>query len=231
MSDPVIVGRVELLPLPSVKPNPWNPNRMTPFLRASLREGLSTDGWLSSQALLIWGKDNTGKRRNLIIDGEHRWTIASELGMERGPMVVLDGLDEKAAKALTIKMNQKRGTFDSEKLGELLRSIQGAYNGDDALALSLGIDEDALLPLLAEPEVVLPGAPLEERPPAPAGSILVVDENKQTFRNVQLFYGEAEHAEYIDLLSKASTALGTATNVETLLQALRHAHRTSHPTS
>ena len=49
MSKVRIVGEVELVALDKVRPNGWNPNRMTPFMKESLRTGLETDGWLSSQ--------------------------------------------------------------------------------------------------------------------------------------------------------------------------------------
>ena len=54
-----VKGKVVLKSLQSVSPNDWNPNRMTPHMQESLSYGLHTDGWLASQALLIWGKDDT----------------------------------------------------------------------------------------------------------------------------------------------------------------------------
>lgn len=87
-----IVGEVVRRALNTVKPNPWNPNVMTVFEKESLKNGLLVDGWMSSQALLIWGTDEKGKVHNLIIDGEHRWTAATDLKFSEGPMVVLNRL-------------------------------------------------------------------------------------------------------------------------------------------
>jgi len=159
-----VVGEVVMRPLTDVKPNGYNPNRMTDFMKESLKQGLTSDGWLKSQALLIWGTDETGSRRDAIIDGEHRWTAATELGFPEGPMVFLDGVTESQAKALTIKMNQKRGEFDPIGLSELVRSIQYDFN-DSPMDLSLGLGNDELVQLLMEP--ALPEEPEAEPTPEP----------------------------------------------------------------
>lgn len=224
MSEAKIVGEVELALLTKVKPNTWNPNRMTPFMKDSLRTGLETDGWLSSQALLVWGKDDAGKVRNVIIDGEHRWTVATELGMERGPMVFLDGVSEKAAKALTIKMNQKRGTFDADGLAALLRDIQADFDDDTALALDLGIDEDAIMGMLAEPEEILPGDPLDTKPAPPKGEVVVNNGTHQNFRVVQMFFNTEEYDEFQSLLNAAAKQFGTTSSADTIYEVINAAH-------
>src|SRR5271165_5435369 len=99
-----VVGEAKMLPLERFKPNGWNPNRMTPIMKKAFVHGLRTDGWLASQALLVLGKDDQGTQHDVIIDGEHRWSAALELGLLEGPVVVLDGLSIVQAKKLTIAM-------------------------------------------------------------------------------------------------------------------------------
>lgn len=135
-------GTSTLRPLNSVKPNGWNPNRVPEHIMRSIEHGFRTDGWLVSQALLVWGTDETGARRDVIIDGEHRWTAAQAVGLAEGPMVVLDGIREAEAKALTVKLNQKRGAWDTLELGKLLAEI-------DFDAISLGFDGTTLDALIA----------------------------------------------------------------------------------
>lgn len=141
-----IAGNVVIAPLSRVKPNTWNPNQMTEFLRESTKRGLVEDGWVAAYALLVWGKDEKGKRRDIIIDGEHRWELASELGFTEGPMVFLDGLTEKQAREMTIKFDAKRGKFDDLRLADLIRSI--AEPGDADLGMRLGFDDVALAALM-----------------------------------------------------------------------------------
>lgn len=155
MSEAKVRGKVVTAALNSVKPNGWNPNVVTPEKMASIEYGFKTDGWLASQALLVWRKDDKGKVQNVIVDGEHRWKAARNVGLVEGPMVFLDGIAEAEAKALTIKLNQKRGVWDTDALGVLLREIQGA-SAD--IALEFGFDTielDALLNDVAREAPVL----------------------------------------------------------------------------
>jgi len=197
---------------------------MTPFMKESLRAGLETDGWLSSQALLVWGKDASGKQRNVIIDGEHRWTAARELGMERGPMVFLDGVSERAAKALTIKMNQKRGTFDDDGLAALLRDIQADFEDDRALALDLGVDELDVMGMLAEPEILIPSNANTDKPAAPPGQVVVNNGKQKYYRAVQMFFDTKEYEEFQRLLSEASKRFDTPTTVDTIFEVINAAY-------
>ncbi len=58
---------VEWVPYDQVKPNRYNPNRMTAHDRALLRQSLLEDGWTQPIVTLLDGT---------IVDGEQRWTTA-----------------------------------------------------------------------------------------------------------------------------------------------------------
>lgn len=215
-----VVGVVKVRPLNLVKPNDWNPNEMDAQMSASLRQGLVEDGWLLSQSLLVWGKDNRGKDRNLIIDGEHRWTEALALGFTEGPMVVLDGLKPAEARALTIKLNQKRGRFN-DLLPDVIRSIQRDLPSID-LGLSLGFDPEELYRYLAQPVEKVVGAPVpaansNETPPTTVSRNVSVT-------MVPLFLSEAEHTEFQSLVRQFGGTFGTDTASETVLEGMRRAN-------
>jgi hypothetical protein len=146
-AEPRILGEVQAIALKGLRPNGWNPNRMTDFEMESLRHGMRTKGWPSSQALLVWGTDETGQRRDIIIDGEHRWHCARAVGFISGPAVVLDGLTEKQAKQWTIELDQKRGRFEDTALAVLMRDIAGDAPTAD-MGIELGFPEDDLKRLL-----------------------------------------------------------------------------------
>lgn len=215
-----VIGTVERRVLDTVKPNNWNPNRMTDFEREALRNGLQTDGWLSSQALLIWGEDDTGEQRDYIIDGEHRWTVARELGYVDGPMVVLDGLSIAQAKALTIKMNAKRGRFQEDLLAALVQDIQHDLDVAD-LGLDLGINPEELMRHLSvAEEFIEPSFQPQDRQrvtEAPEGLAPVV----QQVGMAQLFYPKDQMPEFQRLAGEAGKQLGTKDLSSTILEALR----------
>lgn len=148
-----VTGEVVLASLERVKPNSWNPNRMTEFQLESTRDGLSRQGWLAAYALLVWGTDEKGKRRDVIIDGEHRWRLARELGFVEGPMVFLDGITEQRAKEMTVELDNKRGKFDEPSLRTLLASLEP----DEGLAFRLGFDDETFAALMAPKDVLAPG--------------------------------------------------------------------------
>jgi hypothetical protein len=151
-SEMKITGKIEIARLDRVKPNTWNPNRMTEFQVESTREGLRKDGWLAAYALLIWRTDEQGKAHNVIIDGEHRWRIASELGFTKGPMVFLDGISAKRAREMTIEFDNKRGKFDEVALRDLINAI----GFDDDTAFRLGFDDDTFKALMDTSNVLPP---------------------------------------------------------------------------
>lgn len=191
-------GEVKTVKLDRVEPNPWNPNEVSEALMESIRHGFQTDGWLVSQALLVWGKDEKGVERNLIIDGEHRHKCAKDVGILKGPMVFLDGLTEQEAKALTIKMNQKRGDWKKDDLNALLKSLE--MDGYSLDALDLGFDQESLLSMLATtPTELVDVAPPEAT--AASGAGIASD---HTLANVgvevrvaQLAYSREEYDEYV----------------------------------
>jgi len=227
-------GEVEILPLALVTPNGWNPNEMTPALMASLEQGFVEDGWLVNQALLVWGTDETGQARNLIIDGEHRWLAANHVGLTEGPMVVLDGLTEVEAKALTVKLDQKRGSWDMDKLKALVQDL-AAQSETGLNAASLGFGEEELMKLMPAPEeleapaveeIEAPPMSEEEKPeepkedkPAPVTSDV---------RMVQLFLDDASHPLFASRAADLGKLWGTETVTDTVLKAVEKSLEKAH---
>lgn len=142
-----LIGEEKDFELKAVKPNRWNPNRMSSFQMESLKQELMTTGWLRSMKLLVWGSDENGEVRNIIIDGEHRWKLGKQLGFKVAPMVFLHGITEIEAKKLTIKIDHKRGTPDNSALSDLLISIREELDVE-TYSLEMGIDVEALTKLL-----------------------------------------------------------------------------------
>src|SRR5580693_1424919 len=146
----IVLGDMPVMhSLADVKPNPWNPNKMTARDHESLAAGFRADGWLASQALTIWRTDDQGVRKMLVIDGEQRYTVGVKVGFTEAPMVFLDNLSEAKAKALTVKL-QKRGSFDQKLLRQLVQSIQYDLADSPDAALELGFNAEAYMGMLAE---------------------------------------------------------------------------------
>lgn len=220
-----LMGKVETRPLSDVKKNSWNPNRMTEQMKASLKHGFINDGWLVSQALLIWGTDEEGVEQNLIIDGEHRWTIGNDLHMPEGPMVFLTGLSAIKAKALTIKMNQKRGEFVDALLADVLRDIEAELGSDD-MGIDLGFDDETIMSLMAEDatDMESTGGTDKKAETATGFKAEVGSPEMRSagthVRLIQLFFDTDQHAEFTTAVKKLAGEYGTTNVTETVLKAV-----------
>lgn len=104
------------LPPDMLVPNPWNPNRMDAFMYARAVESIREYGFIDP----VTARPKSGKYE--IIDGEHRWKGASDLGLALIPVFVLELTDAKARK-LTILLNELRGSADPASMGSLLKTL------------------------------------------------------------------------------------------------------------
>lgn len=107
-----IVVRVE-----DLVPNPWNPNRMDGEMFRKELASIKQFGFVNPIIARRFG------RQVQIIDGEHRWRAAKELGMTEVPVTLIDGLSDADAKQLTIVLNETRGRADADLLGALLKDL------------------------------------------------------------------------------------------------------------
>lgn len=139
------VGQLETKAVDPKKlhPNPWNPNKMDDATLQAERESIATFGFIDP----ITVRPVPGKRGHFqIIDGEHRWKVATEDGLAKVPVVVLQ-LDDTAAKKLTIVLNETRGQADTVLLSSLLGELQSELGED--LGLGLRWNERELESILA----------------------------------------------------------------------------------
>lgn len=216
-TGPRMTGTVVSAPIDSVKPNDWNPNVFTEFEQKALAYGMKQDGWLASHSLLIWRTDEKGKTKNLILDGEHRWTAAKSIGFTEGPMVFLDGLTLAQAKAMTVKTLKKRGEPDDLKLSDLLKSIQADLGDIENVSLDMGIEEEKMMALLAD---VAPDIEPPKTSQAGEGAQLPAGHTSHV-RMQQLFFTPEQQEEYTKI-TKALAAKWTLPNAtEVVLEALR----------
>ena len=219
MNAPQFIGSEPVLEdLDVVSPNHWNPNTMSAEMFESLKQGLQKDGWPWSEPLFIWGKDEHGHTKNVIIDGEHRWKAAKSLGLIEGPMTFAT-MTESDAKAWTIKLDQKRGTWNEGKLSALIKHIQAESDGV-LEARDFGFEDDHLARMLAEkPEpLVLPPPPEtpEEKPADPLPNLPV-----SAVRVVQLFLDDKSQPEFVSLVRKIGVHIGKETVTEVVLAVIR----------
>lgn len=130
-----------LISLTKVAPNDWNPNRMETFMREKLRNAIKKDGFIVPVIVRSINASSRPDKNELvangvsyeIIDGEHRWREAQDLGMREIPIVDVGMMPDAQAKQVTIKANALRGDFDSVKLAEMIAELSSGVGVTELL--------------------------------------------------------------------------------------------------
>lgn len=121
--------KIEHLGIGDLRPNPWNPNRMTARERAATRESLELFGWLVPLVV----REHPDEDFAQILDGEHRWIEARALGHPEVPCIVLEGLDADEAKKISLVLGEIKGESEPERLGKIVAELAGLTDFEKGL--------------------------------------------------------------------------------------------------
>jgi ParB/RepB/Spo0J family partition protein len=129
---------VKALPVADLRPNTYNPNEMTEAGFEELVSEVRHLGRIPKPVVVRAIDDCTNKY--VIVDGEHSWRAASEVGLDVVDCEVVE-VDDFEAMAQTYKRNQ-HGSRDPVKLGQMFQKMcsEGLLSGRK-LASQLGISE------------------------------------------------------------------------------------------
>ena len=114
---PETFGRALTVALDKIRPNAWNPNVQD---EATFRRELASIrrfGFVDP--IIVRLVDDAYE----IIDGEHRWKAAAELGLTEVPVFDIGPISEHEARQLTVVLNELRGKPQEKKLADLLRGL------------------------------------------------------------------------------------------------------------
>lgn len=120
--------KIEHVPIESLKPCPWNPRKWDTSAKEQLRESLTRFGFVDP--IIV---NNHPDRKNIIVGGHFRWTVAKELGLTEVPVVYIS-LTEDKERELNLRLNRNTGEWDYD----LLKGF------DTSLLLDVGFDNDDL---------------------------------------------------------------------------------------
>jgi len=117
MTNHKLYADVQMVSIDEIKPSPFiNPNEFSEELFASLKKDIEQHG-LVGESLIVNPKNMT------LIQGHHRLRALKELGYPEVPCIFYEPADETEQKILSISWNQKRGTFNEQRLHNLIKSI------------------------------------------------------------------------------------------------------------
>lgn len=163
MSQRGVVSPYVLIAASDLRPNDWNPNRMTRFIRDKAIESIKAYGFIDPLTVM------PHEGRYIIIDGEHRFLIGrDEFSMDEFPCIVIDHISLEDAKKLTVVLNELHGQADPGRLGDLLADLLDGSTMDDVLT-ALPFTPEIVASLTSLSDITLPDMPKTEKTP-PAGA-------------------------------------------------------------
>tara|TARA_R110000803_G_scaffold16806_2_gene46035 strand:+ start:941 stop:1744 length:804 start_codon:yes stop_codon:yes gene_type:complete len=125
--------------LGEIMPNDYNPNRQSDSDFDLLLRSITEDGFTQPIVAVRTADPEQAKQYPYtIVDGEHRWRAASQLGLTEVPLAVVP-MSLEQAKIATLRHNRARGSEDIELATEVLRDLEklGALDwAQDSLAIS-----------------------------------------------------------------------------------------------
>ena len=139
--------KIQYVDIDSLKPNAYNPNRQSEQDFELLLKSMQLDGF--TQPILVQ------KATKQIVDGEHRWRAAHELGMTQIPVVFVD-MSAEQMRVSTLRHNRARGQEDIGLTSELLRDLEklGAADWAQEELMMSDVEMEKLLEDIAAPEAL-----------------------------------------------------------------------------
>lgn len=121
--------QIEQVKIASLSPASYNPRKWDQSATDKLKESIKRFGLVDP--IIV---NSAPKRKNIIIGGHFRWSVAKEMGLKEVPVVYLNIPDIKKEKELNLRLNRNTGEWDFE----LLKSW------DMEMLLDVGFDDNDL---------------------------------------------------------------------------------------
>lgn len=126
-----------------IKPNNWNPNKVSKQNLELLKQSILTNGWTLP---IVVRPDMT------IIDGFHRWTVAGEDPLHKMldgkvPVVIVDHKEHSEDIYGTVTHNRARGTHLLEPMKAIVKELIGAGKSVEEIGKQLGMRPEEIFRL------------------------------------------------------------------------------------
>jgi ParB-like chromosome segregation protein Spo0J len=147
---------VTYIPVANIQANKYNPNRQSEHDFNLLKKSMDEDGFTQPVvAIRIDATHLTDPKFStytegdiVIVDGEHRWRAAYDLGLKEIPVVIVP-MSVEQMRIATLRHNRARGTEDYELSADVLRDLE-ALGALGWAQDSLQITDAELTALLSE---------------------------------------------------------------------------------
>ena len=126
-----------------VKPNDYNPNKVSKQNLELLKQSILTNGW--TLPIVV-------RPEFSIIDGFHRWTVAGEEPLKsmlegKVPVVIVEHKDKAGNIYGTVTHNRARGTHLLEPMKAIVRELMGEGKSVEEIGKQLGMRPEEIFRL------------------------------------------------------------------------------------
>ena len=137
------VSNVRIVDHDDLRPNNYNPNKVTESNLQLLQQSILTNGWTLP---IVCRPDLT------IIDGFHRWTVAGREPLRsmlggKVPIVIVDHQDHDEDVYGTITHNRARGTHLLEPMRKIVRELLDSGKSIKEISKQLGMRDEEVFRL------------------------------------------------------------------------------------
>lgn len=189
----------EDVPIDSIKPNKYNPNRQSEHDFKLLCQSIVEDGFTQPVVAI--------KDTREIVDGEHRWRACKALG-HKTISVVFTEMSPEQMRISTLRHNRARGSEDPALAGVVMQQL-AALGGIEQAAESLMLDQvevERLMNEMGDVEASMLSVEVPDSQLGPNGEGLAagdanVDLTADTFRAKQLLVEQAKRGEQNDMVA------------------------------
>ena len=130
--------KIVYVPISEIRPNEYNPKRLSPKAAKDLRESIERFGTVDPLIL-----NSSTDRKNIIIGGHQRFSIYKSLGMKTAPCVYVNISDLKLEKELCIRLSKNVAEFDWNLLANFNETfLKDVGFESEELDEIFGIDEN-----------------------------------------------------------------------------------------
>ncbi|SRR6266550_1830488 len=140
-------SEITRLPLETIHPNSYNPNILPDVLFEQLLKDIRENGFIDPIIVR-----ETGEKQYEIIDGEHRYRAAKQLGFETIPVFFYKADDTKA-RILTYRWNHERGFFEPAKTAKLIQDLETRLGSLDRVRDSLGMVTEEMVQFIKPKDI------------------------------------------------------------------------------
>ena len=131
--------RMEVLPISKLRKNADNPNEQDERTFNALCQSIMEEGWVEPMATAVLAEDGFYD----IVGGHHRFDAATVLGIEEGPVWLLDPekFDKDRQNWTMVKVNILKGKLNPSKFTKLYNDMVKVY-GAEVLQAQMGFTSD-----------------------------------------------------------------------------------------